>query len=95
MLRIIFNYFHTCIQLFLLVSISSINADSFIYNSYNNHGTVGLVNIPTARFYEESAHGITVFDGTPDQKVTFTSSPFDWLEASFLCKCTRISLSWI
>lgn len=83
MLRIIFNYFHTCIQLFLLVSISSINADSFIYNSYNNHGTVGLVNIPTARFYEESAHGITVFDGTPDQKVTFTSSPFDWFEASF------------
>ena len=83
MLRIIFNYFHTCIQLFLLVSISSINADSFIYNSYNNHGTVGLVNVPTARFYEESAHGITVFDGTPDQKVTFTSSPFDWFEASF------------
>lgn len=58
-------------------------SDSFQYNTYNNHGVVGLINIPTARSYEESSHGVTFYDGTPDQKITLTSSPYDWLEASF------------
>ena len=58
-------------------------ADSFNYNSYNNHGVVGLVNMPTARMFDEGVVGITIYDGTPDQKVTITSSPYDWLEASF------------
>ena len=61
----------------------SIFGDSFNYNSYNNHGVVGLINMPSARFYDESIHGITLYDGTPDQKITLTSSPFNWLEASF------------
>ena len=39
--------------------------------------------MPTARFYNESAHGITLYDGYPPQKVTLTSNPYDWLEASF------------
>ena len=57
--------------------------DSLIYNSLNNHGSIGLINMPTARFYDESSFGVTIYDGNPDQKVTMTSSPFDWLEASF------------
>ena len=57
--------------------------DDFENNIYNNHGSIGLVNMPSARFYDESSFGITVYDGTPDQKVTLTSSPFNWLEASF------------
>lgn len=57
--------------------------DSFEYNSYNNHGVVGLVNMPTARVYDESSFGLTLYDGSPDQKITMTSSPFDWMEASF------------
>ena len=39
--------------------------------------------MPSARFYDEASHGITLYDGTPDQKITLTSSPYDWLEASF------------
>ena len=39
--------------------------------------------MPTARFYDESSYGFTIYDGTPDQKITLTSSPYDWLEASF------------
>lgn len=39
--------------------------------------------MPTARFYDEAAHGITIYDGTPDQKITMTSFPYDWMEASF------------
>lgn len=60
-----------------------ISADSFIYNSFNNHGSIGLINTPSARFYDEGSFGITIYDGTPDQKVTLTSSPYSWLEASF------------
>ena len=56
--------------------------DSLEFNSYNNHGVIGLINMPTARFYDESSYGFTVYDGSPDQKFTFTSAPFDWLEAS-------------
>jgi hypothetical protein len=39
--------------------------------------------MPTARFFDESVHGFSIYDGTPDQKITMTSSPFNWLEASF------------
>ena len=57
-------------------------SDSFKYNSFNNHGVIGLINTPTARFYDESSYGITLYGGDPDQKITLSSSPFDWLEAS-------------
>jgi len=39
--------------------------------------------MPSARFYDEAAHGITIYDGTPDQKITMSSFPYDWMEASF------------
>jgi hypothetical protein len=39
--------------------------------------------MPSARFYEEATYGITIYDGTPDQKITMTSFPYDWMEASF------------
>lgn len=67
----------------LLVSVTNIViADNFSTNVYNNHGVVGLINAPTARFFDEGAHGLTLYDGTPDQKMVLTASPFDWLEAS-------------
>lgn len=62
---------------------TNVFADSSKYNFYNNHGMIGLINMPTARFYDEASHGITIYSGTPDQKITFTASPYDWLEASF------------
>jgi len=67
----------------LLLLTTPVVGDSFQFNSYNNHGVVGLINMPTARFYNESAHGITLYDGTPDQKITLSSNPFNWMEASF------------
>lgn len=63
--------------------VTDIKADSFIYNTYNNHGVVGLINMPTARFFDESSGGISFYYGQPDQKITVTSSPYDWMEASF------------
>mgnify|MGYP001257548045 CR=1 FL=1 len=58
-------------------------ADSFDFNTLNNHGTVGLINMPTARFYDEGVHGFTVYDSNAVQKITLSSNPYDWLEASF------------
>ena len=62
---------------------SSILADSFKFNQYNNHGVVGLINMPSARFHDEGVHGFTFYKGYPDQKITMTASPYDWMEASF------------
>ena len=76
------SYFSS-ISLCLAFSASSLVADSFEYNSFNNHGVIGLINMPSARFYDEASHGITIYDGTPDQKITMTSFPYDWMEASF------------
>ena len=62
---------------------TNLNADSLKYNFYNNHGVVGVINTPSARFFGESSYGISFYEGEPDQKITLTSSPYDWLEASF------------
>ena len=67
----------------VVLASQTLPADSFKYNTYNNHGVLGLINTPSARFYEEGGFGVTVYDGTPDQKITITSSPYDWFEASF------------
>ena len=61
----------------------NLQADSFENNIYNNHGIVGLINMPTARFYNEGVHGVTIYNSDPVQKMTLTSNPYDWLEASF------------
>ena len=76
------------IRIFLFVTfyfstgITYVYSDSFEYNTYNNHGVIGLINTPTARFHEAGSYGINAYNGSPDQKVTITSSPYDWLEAS-------------
>ncbi len=75
------KYSYLSVVFFLNLNVFS--ADSFVYNNFNNHGSVGQINIPTARFFDESTFGFTLYDGNPDQKITMTSFPFDWLEASF------------
>jgi hypothetical protein len=85
-MKIIFNKY-ICIKKFsLLVALyftNLIHADNFKYSLYNNHGVVGLINTPSARFFNEEVHGVTLYNGTPDQKVTLSSNPYNWLEASF------------
>ena len=48
---------------------SLIYADNFNFNSFNNHGVIGIINTPTARFYNEGNFGITFYNGDPDQKL--------------------------
>jgi hypothetical protein len=71
------------ILLLLSFFVQNCFTDSLKFNTFNNHGVIGLINMPTARFYDESSFGITIYDGNPDQKITMSSSPFNWLEASF------------
>jgi len=66
---------------FLLIS-GFISSDSIKYNNPNNSGTIGLINTPTARFYEESSSSFTLYRGDPDRKATITMMPYDWLETS-------------
>jgi len=57
-------------------------SDSFKFNTPNNHGIIGLINMPTARFFDESSSSLTLYNGNPDKKITLTMSPYNWFEAS-------------
>ena len=61
----------------------SIYSDSYEYNLYNNYGVVGTIHTPSARTFDEGVHGVTMYFGKPNQTVTFSANPFNWLEASF------------
>lgn len=67
--------------IFLLIG-NFVFSDSIRYNNPNNHGVIGLINIPTARFYEESSSAFTAYRGDPDRKITISMMPYDWFEAS-------------
>ena len=63
---------------------SSLNlfSDNFFYNTPNNYGSLGGINIPSARFYDSPAATFTFYRGYPDRKAILTLYPYDWLEAS-------------
>tara|TARA_A100001234_G_scaffold220987_1_gene235371 strand:+ start:14883 stop:16826 length:1944 start_codon:yes stop_codon:yes gene_type:complete len=67
---------------FILLISGAMLSDSIKYNNPNNHGVIGLINVPTARFYEESSSAFTSYRGDPDRKITLTLMPYDWFEAS-------------
>ena len=75
---------------FLLITSFAIFSDSIRYNNPNNHGVLGLINVPTARFYEESSSAFTVYRGDPDRKITLTMMPYDWFEASIFLSLIHI-----
>ena len=77
------RFIHSFLVLAALLFTDQVYSDSFENNLYNNYGIVGLIHTPTARTFDEGVHGITLYDGTPNQTVTFSANPFDWLEASF------------
>ena len=74
-------------KLLLFVSLVYINliysSDSYEFNLYNNYGVVGTIHTPSARTFEEGVHGATLYLGTPNQTITLSANPFNWLEASF------------
>jgi hypothetical protein len=77
------SHIHNFLVLATLLFAKPVYGDSYVYNVYNNYGVVGLIHTPTARTYDEGVHGITAYGGTPNQTVTLSANPFNWLEASF------------
>ena len=67
----------------LVYTNSIYSSDSYDFNLYNNYGIVGTIHTPSARTFEEGVHGLTLYKGTPNQTVTLSANPFNWLEASF------------
>ena len=77
------SHIYNFLVLTTLLFVKPVYGDSYAYNVYNNYGVVGLIHTPTARTYDDAVHGITVYGGTPNQTVTLSANPFNWLEASF------------
>ena len=80
-LNILINKFLFFLTLFYIHSIHS--SDNYEFNLYNNYGVVGTIHTPSARTFEEGVHGATLYIGDPNQTITLSANPFNWLEASF------------
>ena len=63
----------------LVMKISSENTGSY---SINNHGSLGLINTPSARLFSAPYGSFSIYRGYPDRKMTLSLYPYEWLEAS-------------
>ncbi len=77
---------------FILLILSSnlvfASIDEYIYpNSYNpsysNYGTLGLIQMPSARFHKAGSLGFSWSDVDPYLRGSILAYPFDWFEASY------------
>lgn len=77
----------------LLLIVIALAMQLFPNNSFqytpNNHGTLGIINIPSARFYTAPSGLLSFYRGNPDRKATLTLYPYDWLEASIFYSSIR------
>lgn len=57
----------------------------FRYDSptFSNYGTIGLINAPTARFYEEGTLAFNWSHNQPYLRGSILAYPFSWFEASY------------
>ena len=51
--------------------------------SYSNYGTLGLIQLPNARFHEEGTIAFSWSHMQPYLRGSVLAYPFDWFEASF------------
>ena len=80
-------------RVFLLVfffntPISSAAINDYIYKnsdlpSFSNYGSVGLIQMPTARFFEEGSLALNWSHNDPYINGSIIAYPFSWLEASY------------
>ena len=60
------------------------NADSLRFNTLNNSGSVGLINMPSARFYDSGTISFNYHDKDNLRKSSILLSPLNWLELTKL-----------
>jgi len=51
--------------------------------SFSNYGTTGIIQMPSARFFEEGSIGFTWSHLDPYLRGSIVAYPFDWFEASY------------
>ncbi len=81
-------YYKLFIFIFLIISNFS-RADAFDYifpfnkPTFSNYGTLGLIQNPNARFYEEGTLALAWSHNEPYLRGSLVAYPFKWLEASY------------
>ena len=53
------------------------------YASYSNYGTLGLIQLPNARFFDEGTLAFSWSHNKPYLRGSLVAYPFEWMEASF------------
>ena len=53
------------------------------YPSHSNNGTVGLIQMPTARLMPEGSVAFNFSNVDPYQRGSIIGTPFNWFEASY------------
>ena len=51
--------------------------------SYSNYGTLGLIQMPSARFHEEGTLAFNWIKSEPYVRGSILAYPFEWMEASY------------
>lgn len=54
---------------------------AFSYN-YNSYGVLGYINTPSGYTLDENRYAFSFSRNDPERFITFTASPFDWLDAT-------------
>lgn len=70
-------------SLILLASLSA-NPDSLKFNSVNNNGTIGIINMPSARFYDQGTVALNFYKQEDNYKKSILIAPLNGIEFSFL-----------
>ena len=82
------RYFFILITLCCVIEEANANISDYIYPyydqpSYSNYGTVGLIQMPSARLHQEGTIGFTWSHAEPYLRGSVMGNPFDWFEASY------------
>ena len=80
----------TYVLIFIFVAFSSEVSSSiynYVYPNYNpsisNYGTTGLIQNPSARFFDEGTLSLSWTHNDPNLRGSIIANPFNWFEASF------------
>ena len=80
------NFAYLCLFFFLSNPTKS-SIDDYVYPysspSFNEYGSLGLIRMPSARFYEEGTIAFHWSKNDPYTRGSIIAYPFNWFEASY------------
>ena len=80
------SYFSFCVLFIYSLNISAdINDYKYPFStpSFSNYGTLGLINMPNARFYDAGTLAFSLKKMNPYTRGSLVAYPFNWLEATY------------